>query len=323
MKKLTLIIFSAVIVFQLQAQKPLATFFASGGEEFYVIMDGKKINSEPQSRVENIQLDNDWAKVKIVFKNEEILPIEKNIQGVDADGNKSSVTWEISQSGKGKWQIKPTSWSKLEAASTPKSNIIEEPVYEEGPVKENTTTTQTVTTTVQQDPYAGSTVNSGINMNINITDQGETANMNINMSLPGGTVTQSQSSSQTTYTTITTTTVSENTQKESSPAPNNNSKSGCTQPVSKDKFASVKQSIESKSYEDSKLTVAKQVMKSNCLTANQVKEIMMLFTYETSKVDFAKAAYQYTFDVENYYILNDAFTYESSIDELNEYIDKQ
>ena len=64
MKRL-LLIFSATILISLCfAQKPLATFFTSGGEEFTVILDGKKINAEPQSRVENVPLDNDWAKAK-------------------------------------------------------------------------------------------------------------------------------------------------------------------------------------------------------------------------------------------------------------------
>ena len=36
--------------------------------------------------------------------------------------------------------------------------------------------------------------------------------------------------------------------------------------------------------------------------------------------DFAKYAYGYTFDLGNYYKLNDAFTFESSISELNNYV---
>jgi hypothetical protein len=325
MKKL-LLIFTAIILTSLCfAQKPLATFFASGGEEFTVIMDGKKINAEPQSRVENVPLDNDWAKVKIVFKNEEILPVEKTIQGKDVDGNVSSVTWEISQNNKGKWVVKPTAWSKIEGNSTVKSTIVEEPVEEVQPSSEATTTTQTITTTYSEEPNTTNVVvNSGVSMSINV-DDGDNANMNINMSVPGGTVTQSQSQSQTTYTTITTTTTTSGNNStpaydEPDPLPGYNGRTGCNYPLSDDRFATVKQSISSKDFEDSKLTVAKQVMKSNCLLASQVKEIMLLFDFESTRLDFAKQAYSYTFDIDNYYILNDAFDFESSISELNQYI---
>ena len=47
---------------------------------------------------------------------------------------------------------------------------------------------------------------------------------------------------------------------------------------------------------------------------------MLLFTFEDTRLDLAKYAYGHTFDIGNYYKLNDAFTFESSIDELNKYI---
>jgi hypothetical protein len=330
MKKLALIFALAAFTFSGIAQKPLATFFSSGGEEFYVIMDGKKNNSEPQSRVENIPLANDWAKVKIMFKNEEILPIEKTIQGKDADGNISSVTWEISQNNKGKWVVKPTAWSKIEGGSTVKSNIVEEPIEEIQPSEETTTTTQTTTTTYSDEPANESAASTGVNsvtMSVNMNDGGENANMNINMSTPGETVTQTQSHSQTTYTTITTTTTTSGNNnailyEEPSPMPGYEGRVGCNQPLTEERFESVKKSISSKNYEDSKLTVAKQVANSNCLFADQVKQIMRLFGFESTRLEFAKEAYSHTYDIDNYYLLNDAFDFESSISELNEFISK-
>ena len=50
---------------------------------------------------------------------------------------------------------------------------------------------------------------------------------------------------------------------------------------------------------------------------------MNLFSFEDSKLQYAKYAYTYTFDLGNYYKVNDAFTFEMSIEELNEYISKQ
>ena len=102
--------------------------------------------------------------------------------------------------------------------------------------------------------------------------------------------------------------------------PGYNGPVGCPWPMSPQDFQDVKNSIASKTFDDSKLTIAKQVISSNCLLCSQVKEIMLLFTFENTRLDLAKYSYGYTYDIGNYYKLNDAFTFESSIDELNEYI---
>ena len=50
---------------------------------------------------------------------------------------------------------------------------------------------------------------------------------------------------------------------------------------------------------------------------------MILFTFEDNRLQFAKFAYERTYDVGNYYKVNNAFTFENSMDELNEYIDSR
>ncbi len=85
-------------------------------------------------------------------------------------------------------------------------------------------------------------------------------------------------------------------------------------------FSAAKNSIRSKDFEDSKLTIAKQVVSSNCIFASQVREVMMMFDFEDTKLQFAKFAYDYTYDINNYFKVNDAFDFEISIDELNRYI---
>jgi hypothetical protein len=68
MKRLFVLIIAAFTALNANAQKPLATFFSEDGLKFWVIIDGKRMNPEPQYRVENIVMDNDWAKVKIIFE---------------------------------------------------------------------------------------------------------------------------------------------------------------------------------------------------------------------------------------------------------------
>jgi hypothetical protein len=95
---------------------------------------------------------------------------------------------------------------------------------------------------------------------------------------------------------------------------------GCAMPMSQTEFNDARKSIESKSFEDSKMTTAKQVGRDRCFTTDQVKGIMGLFSFEDTKLEFAKYAYERTHDIGNYFKVNDAFTFESSIDDLNRYI---
>jgi len=48
---------------------------------------------------------------------------------------------------------------------------------------------------------------------------------------------------------------------------------------------------------------------------------MKSFEFEDTKLEYAKYAYTLCFNPENYWKVNEAFTFESNIDELNEYIE--
>jgi hypothetical protein len=85
-------------------------------------------------------------------------------------------------------------------------------------------------------------------------------------------------------------------------------------------FEQFKQSLKNESFDNTRLTVAKQVINNNWFTAVQVKEIVKLFTFETSKLDIAKYAYTHTVDRGSYFIVNDAFTFSNTKDELMKYI---
>ena len=85
-------------------------------------------------------------------------------------------------------------------------------------------------------------------------------------------------------------------------------------------FMQLKASIESKSFESSKLQIAKQALAYNNFTSAQISDLMLLFDFETTKLDFAKCAYAKVIDKQNYYVVNNSFTFESSIQELNKYI---
>ena len=93
-------------------------------------------------------------------------------------------------------------------------------------------------------------------------------------------------------------------------------------PCSDADFEDAKRTIEKADFEQTKLTIAKQIVASELMTARQLAEIARLFDFENTKLEFLKYAYPYCYDQNKYYIVNDVFTFSSSVDELNEFINK-
>ena len=98
---------------------------------------------------------------------------------------------------------------------------------------------------------------------------------------------------------------------------------GCERPVSEQLFLETKNNVATKSFEETKLTTAKQLLINQCLLTSQVKDLVKLFTCEETKLEFAKYAYTHVYDIANYYKITDVFTFESSVEELNAYINSQ
>ncbi|MEI6311684.1 MAG: DUF4476 domain-containing protein [Bacteroidota bacterium] len=74
------------------------------------------------------------------------------------------------------------------------------------------------------------------------------------------------------------------------------------------------------SFESTMLSIAKTVLRSNYFTTQQVKSILHEFSFESTKLDFAKEAFDKTIDKNNYYTVNEEFSFSSSTIALNNYI---
>lgn len=74
------------------------------------------------------------------------------------------------------------------------------------------------------------------------------------------------------------------------------------------------------SFESDKLIIAKQALHNNEIYAAGVERIIRQFSFESSRLEFAKYAYSHCIDPENYYRVNSAFAFSSSIEKLNDYI---
>ena len=83
----------------------------------------------------------------------------------------------------------------------------------------------------------------------------------------------------------------------------------------------IKTTISNESTSSTKVTLTKQIISSKkCFRAEQIKELVMLMSFESGKLEIAKFAYDFCTDTENYYVVNDAFSFSSSKQELINYI---
>jgi hypothetical protein len=88
-------------------------------------------------------------------------------------------------------------------------------------------------------------------------------------------------------------------------------------------FNQAKESLRKDWFENTRLTTARQIIDKNYFTSRQVKDLMLLFTFENNRLDIAKYAYSKTVDKGNYFIVNDALSSTSKKEELNLFIHDQ
>ena len=319
MKKITLLLFSVVAMLQAFAQKGNLILFAEEGERFYVVMNGVKQNTTLQTNVAVRGMPEGLYIVKIIFEDKSLGAVNDKINVMAGFERTFNIKKKKNNAGEMIYVTRLLSQNPIPVD-------MQEPVAEQQvvvyqpiavPVDGATTVTQTTTTR---------TTNGGDNVNMNMNVGGVGMGVNIN------TIGMDMGGVSSTTTTTTTRTTSSSTMTNSNydqpvqqqPAvvyvPGYNGPIGCPMPMSIADFQSAKASIASKSFEETKLQIAKQIVGANCCTAAQVREIMKMFSFEQSKLDFAKFAYKYTYDQKNYYKVNDAFEFESSTTELNSFI---
>lgn len=290
------------------------TIFSESGDKFTLILNGEKQNNVPQTNLRVEDLTQDYYNAKVIFEDPTLGELSKNYLPItDADGVKQDVTYKIKKNANnGKMTLNYFSMTPVVQNYRAPSNVTV--VHYGNPVVQTTTVapttatvTQTTTTTTGTGNTVGANVNvGGINVGVNITDP-----------LLGTSVTQTT----TTHTTTTSTNTNTVTDEPRRPAPPT-TQQGCTNAyaMSASNFSSAISTVKGQSFDDTKLKSAKQIAGSNCLSASQIKEMCQVFGFEASKLDFAKFAYKYCTEPNNYFKVNEVFDFSSSVDELNEYI---
>ena len=80
--------------------------------------------------------------------------------------------------------------------------------------------------------------------------------------------------------------------------------------------------VSDKSFESTKIDVAKAIIEQNMLSSEQVAGMLKLFSFDDSKINIAEYAYTKTCDKNNYFKIYDSFTFETSIQTVKDYISK-
>lgn len=87
-----------------------------------------------------------------------------------------------------------------------------------------------------------------------------------------------------------------------------------------DHFALTISAINKQSFDTERLKIAKNAVAQGNMSSKEIAEITKLFSFESSRLEFAKYAYDYTTDRKNYVIVQEAFQFSSSVSELQDYI---
>lgn len=90
--------------------------------------------------------------------------------------------------------------------------------------------------------------------------------------------------------------------------------------MNEDQFRILLRTIDEKSFNSSKVEIVKTALIHHRVSSRQVLEIARRLTFESAKLDIAKYAYNRTIDPENYFLVNSAFYFASSSEELGRYI---
>lgn len=305
---------SIVIAVSAMSQSGDAVIYTEFGEPFTVYLNNQKKNSTPANNVQIKDLTSEFYSIRIDFEDASMQDVSNNHFAIQF-GQSSSYMLKMTR--KGKYALRfhsatpqgsaPDVVTTAPASRPASGNVTQRPgsddpgsamgVQTEVKVTESShTTEEKVNTDIKMSAF-------GINMDVKVeesyshteSDHSDRVEMDMDNKL---------------------TRPAEGRDEVYYDGP-------CSNPMTKSEFNGNLESIRGKSFEDSKLTMAKQMTKSKCLTSNQVGRVMAVFSFEDTKLEFAKFAFDYCVDTDNYFQVNNAFDFEMTIDELNEYLESK
>ncbi len=88
-------------------------------------------------------------------------------------------------------------------------------------------------------------------------------------------------------------------------------------------IADIKTMAKAEAFSEEQRKVIEDACRNNCLSVEQIGDLVSIFSHESDQLSFMKWAFDKTYDIDNFYTLSSQLTFSSSKDELDAFIDKQ
>jgi flagellar basal body rod protein FlgC len=309
-----------------QATEASVTFFTQNGERIWVIINGQRQNDTPQTNVKVTGLTEDSYRAKIIFQDERIADLDQNLWLRDVDNKLNDVVYNIRPDKKGnRYVIRMVSFKPATGSTTAEQGQTVVKVHDLEPVKE-----PVKEATPSRNPNADIKVDTkedgSIKQSITITDEnGETIKMDVKVDITGFQSTTDIEVRETNSNPRGRENFRERPTRESQPVttPAPVAPVGCTVAASTSDFNEGLKAVKNESFSDNKLNAARQFLRHNCVTTDQVRILLKEFSFEETRLEVAKMAYDKVTDKNRYFTIANEFSFSSTKSEFNSFLDSQ
>jgi hypothetical protein len=89
------------------------------------------------------------------------------------------------------------------------------------------------------------------------------------------------------------------------------------------RFDELKDLVARESFDDTRIAICKEYIRTHPISSNELRELLGIITFENNRINLAKFSYRYVSDPSYFYTVYNAFTYNSSVNELIKWINQQ
>ncbi len=317
------LLFLSLVTF---SQKVNLVIFSEDGDKFYAFVNGIKQNANAESNVKVTDVTPNIS-LRIEFEDKALPNLKQNMSLEPGYEHTAKIKRDLKKQLKlryfGQTPLDGTSSSSVPTVAYHTADDSNTSNYNTAtPNNANNNATANYTTTSTTTQINSNTTTNPNGAAVNVTVDGVNMNLGTFTDSNYGIVTQSS-------TTVTSTSSSSGSSSNgnhhhhatTTDAGTVNNNVGCRSAMTPTNFESMKKSVEAKPFSDTKMSTAKVATKSNCMSANQIKEICKLFSMDDDKLTYAKFAYDYCIDKGNYYQVSEVFSFSSTTDELNKFLE--
>jgi hypothetical protein len=311
--------------------------FSEDGLPFYAYVNGIRQNDKPETNIRVTGLNSSALNVRVEFQDQSLPKLKQNMMPEPGFEHTINIRRNM------KKELKMAYFGRVALADAPQGGATNIAYHtSENAVDNGTSNTSQTTNTDYSNNTNFNTGNGGVSITTTTTSTQISTNPNnvsINMGGNGINVNMSgngiQNSTTTTVTTTSSTAYSSNSTSGSTSnystggttnsgmSQSTSNYSGCSIAMSPTAYDKMKQSVEEKPFSDTKMSTAKIATKNNCLSSAQIKGICGLFSMDDDKLAYAKYAYDYCVDKSNYYTVSEIFSFSTTTDSLNKFLESK